>query len=135
MGLFRTKNSSPEVQKAINNAIYPSVFGETSSAVENAINNYANSGGASDGAYSSAYNTNTIRSGVIKSYTDGDITYMGDIVDSMTFNVPANYNYTPKTTDAGGDMMDWWENSERDGNIRPPDLPLKKPICRSRSNS
>ena len=109
MGLFRTKNSSPEVQKAINNAIYPSVFGETSSAVENAINNYANSGGASDGAYSSAYNTNTIRSGVIKSYTDGDITYMGDIVDSMTFNVPANYNYTPKTTDAGGDMMDWWD--------------------------
>ena len=27
------------------------------------------------------------------------------------------------------------ENSERDGNIRPPDLPLEKPICRSRSNS
>ena len=27
------------------------------------------------------------------------------------------------------------ENSERDGNIRPPDLPLEKPICRSVSNS
>ena len=27
------------------------------------------------------------------------------------------------------------ENSERDGNTRPPDLPLEKPIYRSRSNS
>ena len=27
------------------------------------------------------------------------------------------------------------ENSERHGNTRPPDLPLEKPICRSRSNS
>ena len=27
------------------------------------------------------------------------------------------------------------ENSERDGNTRPFDLPLEKPICRSRSNS
>ena len=27
------------------------------------------------------------------------------------------------------------ENSERDGNPRPPDLPLKKPVCRSGSNS
>ena len=27
------------------------------------------------------------------------------------------------------------ENSSRDGNTRPPDLPLEKPICRSRSNS
>ena len=27
------------------------------------------------------------------------------------------------------------ENSERDGNTRPPDLPLKKPVCRSGSNS
>ena len=27
------------------------------------------------------------------------------------------------------------ENCERDGNIRPPDLPLEKPICRSGSNS
>ena len=26
------------------------------------------------------------------------------------------------------------ENSERDGNIRTPDLPLEKPVCRSRSN-
>ena len=26
-------------------------------------------------------------------------------------------------------------NSERDGNTRPPDLPLEKPICRSESNS
>ena len=27
------------------------------------------------------------------------------------------------------------ENSSRDGNARPPDLPLEKPICRSGSNS
>ena len=27
------------------------------------------------------------------------------------------------------------ENCERDGNTRPPDLPLEKPICRSGSNS
>ena len=28
-----------------------------------------------------------------------------------------------------------WKNSSRDGNIRPPDLPLEKPVCRSGSNS
>ena len=28
-----------------------------------------------------------------------------------------------------------FENSERDGNTRPPDLPLEKPVCRSGSNS
>ena len=27
------------------------------------------------------------------------------------------------------------DNSERDGNTKPPDLPLEKPICRSGSNS
>ena len=27
------------------------------------------------------------------------------------------------------------ENSERDGNIRPPDLPLEKPVCRSGKNT
>ena len=27
------------------------------------------------------------------------------------------------------------ENSERDGNTRPPDPPLEKPVCRSGSNS
>ena len=27
------------------------------------------------------------------------------------------------------------ENSEKDGNTRPPDLPLEKPVCRSGSNS
>ena len=26
------------------------------------------------------------------------------------------------------------ENSSRDGNTRPPDLPLEKPVCRSRNN-
>ena len=31
--------------------------------------------------------------------------------------------------------IDVFENSERDGNIRPPDLPLEKPVCRSGSNS
>ena len=28
-----------------------------------------------------------------------------------------------------------WKTSERDGNTRPPDLPLEKPVCRSGSNS
>ena len=37
-------------------------------------------------------------------------------------------------------FFDWWitingENSERVGNIRPPDLPPEKPVHRSRSNS
>ena len=27
------------------------------------------------------------------------------------------------------------ENPERDGNTRPPDLPLEKPVCRSGTNS
>ena len=27
------------------------------------------------------------------------------------------------------------ENFERDGNTRPPDLPLEKPVCRSGNNS
>ena len=27
------------------------------------------------------------------------------------------------------------ENSERDGNTRPPDMPLEKPICKSGNNS
>ena len=27
------------------------------------------------------------------------------------------------------------ENSQRNGNTRPPDLPLEKPVCRSGSNS
>ena len=27
------------------------------------------------------------------------------------------------------------ENTERDGNTRPPDLPAEKPVCRSGSNS
>ena len=29
----------------------------------------------------------------------------------------------------------WITVSKRDGNTRPPDLPLEKPICRSESNS
>ena len=33
------------------------------------------------------------------------------------------------------DCVDHVENSERDGNARPPDLPLEKPVCRSGSNS
>ena len=31
--------------------------------------------------------------------------------------------------------LDAVENSERDGNTRPPELPLEKPICRLGSNS
>ena len=41
-------------------------------------------------------------------------------------------NYT-KTFDCGSQQT--VENSERDGNTRPPDLPPEKSICRSRSNS
>ena len=33
------------------------------------------------------------------------------------------------------DCVDHLENSERDGNTRPPDLPLEKPVCRLGSNS
>ena len=42
---------------------------------------------------------------------------------------------------ASGPITSWQidgktvENSERDGNTRPPDLPLEKPVCRSGSNS
>ena len=39
---------------------------------------------------------------------------------------------TPKTLTGSQEAV---ENSERDGNTRPPDLPLEKPVCRSRSNS
>ena len=35
----------------------------------------------------------------------------------------------------GVDHNKLWKNSERDGNPRPSDLPLEKPICRSGSNS
>ena len=33
------------------------------------------------------------------------------------------------------DQKETVENSERDGNTRPPDLPLEKSVCRSGSNS
>ena len=42
---------------------------------------------------------------------------------------------------ASGPIISWqidgetMENSDRDRNTRPPDLPLEKPICRSGSNS
>ena len=42
---------------------------------------------------------------------------------------------------ASGSITSWEidgetvENSERDGNTRPPDLPLEKSVCRSGSNS
>ena len=38
----------------------------------------------------------------------------------------------PKTL---GESQQTVENSERDGNTRPPDLPPEKPVCRSGSNS
>ena len=34
-----------------------------------------------------------------------------------------------------GGLQQTVENSERDGHMRPPDLPLEKPICRSGGNS
>ena len=39
----------------------------------------------------------------------------------------------PKAFDCGSQQT--LENSERDGNTRPPDLPLEKFVCRSGSNS
>ena len=39
----------------------------------------------------------------------------------------------PKPLTAGSQYT--VENSERDGNTRPPDLPPEKPVCRSGSNS
>ena len=39
----------------------------------------------------------------------------------------------PKPYDCG--LQKNVENSERDGNSRPPDLSLEKPVCRSGSNS
>ena len=39
----------------------------------------------------------------------------------------------PKAFDSGS--QETVENSERDGNTRPPDLPLEKSVCRSGSNS
>ena len=38
-----------------------------------------------------------------------------------------------KAFDSGSQLT--VENSERDGNTRPPDLPPEKSVCRSRSNS
>ena len=40
---------------------------------------------------------------------------------------------TPKPLTVGSQQT--VENSERDGNTRPPDLPPEKFVCRSRSNS
>ena len=40
---------------------------------------------------------------------------------------------TPKPLTCGSQQT--VENSERDGNSRPPDLPLEKPLYRSESNS
>ena len=41
----------------------------------------------------------------------------------------------PKGFDCVDNNKLWKINYERDGNTRPPDLPLEKPICRSGSNS
>ena len=43
----------------------------------------------------------------------------------LTMPKPLTHNNTINTV----------ENSSRDGNTRPPDLPLEKPICRSGSNN
>ena len=48
-----------------------------------------------------------------------------------------NINFCCIDYTQGFDSVDYkkLENSERDGNTRPPDLPLEKPICRSTNNS
>ena len=48
-------------------------------------------------------------------------------------NIYFCFDYT-KAFDFGGSQQTA-ENSERDGNTRPPDLPLEKSVCRSGSNS
>lgn len=113
MGLFRNRNSSQAVQNAINSAIYPSVFGDTSSIVENPMNNdSAYAGVIEDGAYSSIAAGNGIRTGVYKSQVDNDIVYYNDAVDwffDASVHTDVN-NQAPKiSTDAGGDLIDWWD--------------------------
>ena len=50
-------------------------------------------------------------------------------VESEKFGLKLNIQKTKIM--ASGSNTSW----ERDGNTRPPDLPLEKPVCRSRSNS
>ena len=114
MGLFRNRNSSQAVQNAINSAIYPSVFGDTSSIIENPMNNdSAYAGVIEDGAYSSIAAGNGIRTGVYKSQVDNDIVYYNDAVDWF-FDASVHTNALGvegknSTADVGGDMADWWD--------------------------
>ena len=87
MGLFRTKNSSPEVQKATSNVIYPSTFGDTTVGPAPVVR------------------TNT------KAVTEGEITYLGNAVDGLILQSGMAVNDTPSkmSTDAGGDIIDWWD--------------------------
>ena len=48
-------------------------------------------------------------------------------------NIDFCFIYYAKAFDSG--LQETVENSERDGNTRPPDLPLEKFVCRSGSNS
>ena len=115
MGLFRNKNSSEAVQNAINEAIYPSVLGDTSSIIDNPMNN-GDSGymvEMEEGSYPSVVGGN-MKSGTYKSLVDGDIVYYNDAVDWF-FEVPATTFDTgieggkQGTGDLGGDMADWWD--------------------------
>ena len=47
----------------------------------------------------------------------------------LTVWITTNWNFV------SGFVSEFQENSERDGNTRPPDLPLEKSVCRSGSNS
>ena len=44
-------------------------------------------------------------------------------------------HYSLEMVDFMGDPGSFRANSERDGNTRPPDLPLEKSVCRSGRNS
>ena len=106
MGIFRNKNSSPEVQKAVNTAIYPSVFGDTSSAVGNAIDDETGVGYTElvDGA--SQYGTPPPLRGYAP-VTEGDLVLYGDAANMFQLKIT---NDPPKnTSDAGGDTIDWWD--------------------------
>lgn len=60
------------------------------------------------GLVNSASLSDTLRSSTEASVTDGELTYYGD--STKAFNLSAEKSYSPPTnTDAGGDMMDWWD--------------------------
>ena len=75
----------------------------------------------------------TVRNGhgTIDWFQMGKGVHQGCILSPCLFNLYAEYIMR----NAGLEEAQTVENSERDGNTRPPDLPHEKSVCRSRSNS